>query len=133
MQQKEFETLTGVKVSAEDYADIEKVYMAISMDKEEFCVAWRAGKLCYIVDELMKRIDALEHVRDREMAHVSKAGARADAAALWMLEKADEYDDAELKQAAIDLVGLHQVAITDVKNGFALSDIERDYIMANLR
>ena len=35
MLQKEFEALTGKKVTAEEYAEIEKVYMAIdNMDKE---------------------------------------------------------------------------------------------------
>lgn len=44
MLQKEFEALTGKKVTAEEYAEIEKVYMAIdNMDKEEFCAACGKG------------------------------------------------------------------------------------------
>ena len=46
MQQVEFEALTGKKVSAEQYAEIEKVYMAAyAMDKQEFCAAWKAGEM----------------------------------------------------------------------------------------
>ena len=60
MLQKEFEALTGKKVTAEEYAEIEKVYMAIdNMDKEEFCAAWNEQKFGYIVGELVKSVCAV--------------------------------------------------------------------------
>jgi len=60
MLQKEFEALTGKKVTAEEYAEIEKVYMAIdNMDKEEFCAAWNEQKFGYIVGELVKSVQEL--------------------------------------------------------------------------
>lgn len=133
MLQKEFEALTGKKVTAEEYAEIEKVYMAIdNMDKEEFCAAWNAGKLCYIVDELVKHVRALEEVRDRKKAQVDAAEKKAEAAARMLLAKADKYDDGDLKTAAIDLVGLMQVVLIDVEEGYKLSNVERDYILENL-
>lgn len=133
MLQKEFEALTGKKVTAEEYAEIEKVYMAASgMDKQEFCTAWNAGKLCYIVDELVKHVRALEEVRDRKKAQVDAAEKKAEAAARMLLAKADMYDDGDLKTAAIDLVGLIQVVLIDVEEGYKLSNVERDYILENL-
>lgn len=133
MLQKEFEALTGKKVTAEEYAEIEKVYMAIdNMDKEEFCAAWNAGKLCYIVDELVKHVRALEEVRDRKKAQVDAAEKKAEAAARMLLAKADKYDDGDLKTVAIDLVGLMQVVLIDVEEGYKLSNVERDYILENL-
>ena len=133
MQQKEFEALTGKKVTAEEYADIEKVYMAAyGMDKQEFCAAWNAGKFCYIMDELVKHVQALEEVRDRKNAQVGEAEEKAEAAVRVLLAKADKYEDGDLKTAAIDLVGLQQVVLIDVEEGYKLSNVERDYILENL-
>ena len=133
MLQKEFEALTGKKVTAEEYAEIEKVYMAIdNMDKEEFCAAWNEQKFGYIVGELVKHVRALEEVRDRKKAQVDAAEKKAEAAARMLLAKADKYDDGDLKTVAIDLVGLMQVVLIDVEEGYKLSNVERDYILENL-
>lgn len=133
MLQKEFEALTGKKVTAEEYAEIENMYMAASdMDKQEFCAAWNAGKLCYIVDEIVKHVRVLEEARDHKKAQVDAAEKKAEAAARMLLTKADKYDDGDLKTVAIDLVGLMQVVLIDVEEGYKLSNVERDYILENL-
>lgn len=133
MNIKEFESLTGLKVTAEEYADIEKVYMAAyGMDKQEFCAAWKDGKLCYIVDELVKHVQALEEVRDRKKAQLDELDEKATATAEMLLRKANSYEDAELKKAAIELVGLQRVVLIDVEHGYKLSAAERDYILENI-
>lgn len=133
MLQKEFEALTGKKVTAEEYADIEKVYMAIdNMDKEEFCAAWNEQKFGYIVGELVKSVQVLTKWRDHWKAQVDAAEKKAEAAARMLLAKADKYDDGDLKTVAIDLVGLMQVVLIDVEEGYKLSNVERDYILENL-
>jgi len=41
----EFETLTGLSVSDEEYAKIEKIYLnAGELDKESFCKGWKQAK-----------------------------------------------------------------------------------------
>lgn len=133
MLQKEFEALTGKKVTAEEYAEIEKVYMAASgMDKQEFCAAWNAGKLCYIVDELVKHVRALEEVRDRKKAQVDAAEEKAEDAAFVLLNSANEHNDEDMKEASIELVGMKTAVRIDLENGFKLSEAERDYILENL-
>lgn len=41
MTQQEFENLTGLQTAPEDYKEIENVYLATSLDKEEFCEMWK--------------------------------------------------------------------------------------------
>ena len=133
MQQKEFEALTGKTVTAEEYADIERVYMAIDgMDKQEFCAAWNEQKFGYIVDELVKQVEDLRKWRDHWKEQMDEAEEKAEAAARMLLEKAEMYGDGDLKTAAIDLVGLEQVVLIDVEEGYKLSNVERDYILENL-
>lgn len=133
MQQTEFEALTGKKVSAEEYAEIEKVYMAADgMDKQEFCAAWKAGKMAYIVDELVKQVEGLRKWRDAYRQKLDDADEKDEAAALTMLEFAHKNDIKELKEAAVKLVGLEMVTRLDVENGWLLSERERDYILENI-
>lgn len=133
MLQKEFEALTGKKVTAEEYAEIEKVYMAASgMDKQEFCTAWNAGKLCYIVDELVKSVQELTKWRDHWKKQMDEAEEKAEDAAFVLLNCANEHNDEDMKEAAIALVGMKTAVRIDLENGFKLSEAERDHLLENL-
>lgn len=133
MLQKEFEALTGKKVTAAEYAEIEKVYMAIdNMDKEEFCVAWNEQKFGYIVDELVKQVQELTKWRDHWKKQMDEAEEKAEDAAIALLYGANKHNDEDMKEAAINLVGLDAVVRLDIENGFELNQRERDYILENL-
>lgn len=133
MLQKKFEALTGKKVTAEEYAEIEKVYMGIdNMDKEEFCAAWNEQKFGYIVDELVKSVQGLTKWRDHWKKQMDEAEKKAEDAAIALLYGANKYNDEGMKEAAINLVGLDAVVRLDVENGFELNQRERDYILENL-
>lgn len=133
MLQKEFEALTGKKVTAAEYAEIEKVYMAIdNMDKEEFCAAWNEQKFGYIVDELVKSVQELTKWRDHWKKLMDEAEEKAEDAAFVLLNSANEHNDEDMKEAAIELVGMKTAVRIDLENGFKLSEAERDYILENL-
>lgn len=133
MLQKEFEALTGKKVTAEEYAEIEKVYMAASgMDKQEFCAAWNEQKFGYIVDELVKQVQELTKWRDHWKKQMDEAEGKAEDAAFVLLNGANEHNDEDMKEAAIALVGMKEAVYIDVKEGFKLSEAERDYLLENL-
>lgn len=133
MLQKEFEALTGKKVTAEEYADIEKVYMAIdNMDKEEFCAAWNEQKFDYIVGELVKSVQGLTKWRDHWKKLMDEAEEKAEDAAFVLLNSANEHNDEDMKEAAIALVGMKEAVRIDLENGFKLSEAERDHLLENL-
>ena len=133
MLQKEFEALTGKKVTAEEYAEIEKVYMAIdNMDKEEFCAAWNEQKFGYIVGELVKSVQGLTKWRDHWKKQMDEAEEKAEDAAIALLYGANKHNDEGMKEAAFNLVGLDAVVRLDIENGFELNQRERDYILENL-
>lgn len=133
MLQKEFEALTGKKVTAEEYAEIEKVYMAIdNMDKEEFCAAWNEQKFGYIVGELVKSVQGLTKWRDHWKKQMDEAEEKAEDAAIALLYGANKHNDESMKEAAINLVGLDAVVRLDIENGFELNQRERDYILEKL-
>ena len=133
MQQVEFEALTGKKVTAEEYAEIEKVYMAVDgMEKAEFCAAWKEQKFGYIVDELVKQVHKMAQWRENLKEQLDEADEKEQDAAFVLLNGANEHDDEDMKEAAIKLVGLDTAVRIDIENGFTLNERERDYILENL-
>lgn len=57
MQQKEFEELTGLQVTPEEYYEIEQIYNTVdAIDKKEFCEHWKRGNYMYIFAQLVKKV-----------------------------------------------------------------------------
>lgn len=68
MQQKEFEELTGLQVTPEEYYEIEQIYNTVdTIDKKEFCEHWKRGNYMYIFTQLVKKVrDYEKWVNDNE-------------------------------------------------------------------
>lgn len=76
MQQKEFEDLTGRKVSESDFARIYEMYMRTgSMERQEFCAEWQRHGRSPLVEALMKDGDAKE--RSMRQLRLENAALRA--------------------------------------------------------
>lgn len=61
MTQKEFEDRTGLNTNAEEYAAIEKMYMAAGdMDKDEFCLCWRQTGKNPLTKILARQVEILK-------------------------------------------------------------------------
>lgn len=57
MLQKEFEQLTGIKVSEEDFEKINEMYIeAGNMDKKSFCEAYKKGDFLSVVHTVIETV-----------------------------------------------------------------------------
>lgn len=57
MLQKEFEQLTGIKVSEEDFKTINEMYIeAGNMDKKSFCEAYKKGDFLSVVPTVIETV-----------------------------------------------------------------------------
>lgn len=57
MLQKEFEQLTGIKVSEEDFETINEMYIeAGNMDKKSFCEAYKKGDFLSVVPTVIEKV-----------------------------------------------------------------------------
>lgn len=57
MLQKEFEQLTGIKVSEEDFEKINEMYIeAGNMDKKSFCEAYKKGDFLSVVSTVIETV-----------------------------------------------------------------------------
>lgn len=60
MLQSEFYERTGVTLSCEEYAKVERVYDYVKMDKDHFCEEWLKIRSSALFDETMDAFEAFE-------------------------------------------------------------------------
>mgnify|MGYP003502072910 CR=1 FL=1 len=60
MLQWEFEKLLGRKATEEEYVKANAVYIACSLNKEQFCKEWEAVKDSKLVIDLQEMVDYYE-------------------------------------------------------------------------
>ncbi len=60
MLQSEFYERTKVTLTGDEYADVERMYNSVQMDKDEFCKLWLKSRDSRLVAELMDTVRKLE-------------------------------------------------------------------------
>lgn len=131
MQQKEFEELTGLQVTPEEYYEIEQIYNTVdTIDKKEFCEHWKWGNYMYIFSQLVKKIRDYEKWVDDNEKWAKEQKEKKDACIPVLLDKADSYGDYKLKEVAISLAGVRTTAKICVAHGYKLCADEKSYLLA---
>lgn len=136
MTHQEFSERTGLVISSEDYATVERIYMAAGgMDKDNFCKAYKdltaegrslATWMMCEVEAKQKRISSLTaevDMKNRELRDLAEI----------LLDKAYVHDDIDLYRLAVDMIGEREAVIVSLKAGRELRDDEVQYIINNLK
>lgn len=133
MTQKEFEERVKCAVNAETFAIINQLYMATGMDKDEFCKEFKAmddptiGGIRRSLWEIGKRLGTLEAINANMKNSMRK---RNDDLAGVLIGKAHAYDDTDLRNEAVGLVGEVDVVKWTIKLGLPLWDEDRKAILS---
>lgn len=128
MQQKEFEELTGMQTTSEEYYEIEQIYnTADTIDKKEFCEHWKRGNYMYIFAQLVKKIRDYEKWAEDNSEWVKK---QQDVCIPVLLDKANVYNDYKLKEVAISLAGVRKTARLSIMHDYKLCTDEKEYLLA---
>lgn len=106
MQKEEFEERTGWKVSASEYATVERAYMlAGEMDKDAFCRHWKeCGKNPLVVAMIAEGLKREEREARLEKERRQLLASREEEAE-FLLGKSCAYDDSDFRDEAIRLIG----------------------------
>lgn len=129
MTQKEFETLTGKEVTAEEYQNIEAVYMADKgMDKVAFCEMWvntpKAAQKMMIemaVNEQRVKNDAKVAVQSllNEKKHLLDV----------MFESVQRMSDPELRKECIKQMGAKEYCKKLLEGGYKLWEDDKQLMI----
>ena len=133
MTQKEFETRTGLTVSADEYAGIEAVYMAAGeMDKDVFCAEWKKiGGSRLVMDlfgEVMRQRGEIERLKGDEQESRKLLGEAAE----YLIEKSSERDDIGMRRQACRLIGEREVVMYKLNYDQMLCDEDIVWIREQL-
>ena len=128
MLKSEFDSLTGSKVSDDAYETAEAIYMASSMDKGDFCRAWK--DLTPIALELVKDLaKAVDIYREKSQAQ----SAIAESAGKMLLELANRTGAGGgrdiLRGQSEQLLGRKAYIKECFEKGYSLTDEDRQYLL----
>lgn len=128
MTQQEFEKLAGHKIDSKSYELINRIYNMVSFSKNEFvaevkCMS-RGIDICEsdIVLELLRKAEGYEKAYFEEC---NKNIERAH----FLIDKDYAYDDTDLYNEAVNMIGIADVVKYKVANNFPLWEDDRKYIL----
>ena len=88
MTQKEFEERTGLKLTADNYTEVETCYMNTDLDKDAFCKLW------------MKNPAALKEIEQKTVL-VRELYEERKCLANFLIEQAEKWSASDLREKAI--------------------------------
>lgn len=134
MTQQEFQDLTGRKVTADEYRNIEKMYYAVpNMDKHEFCKRWVQTGNNPLTIELTKQTVLLKGMLEERNNEAEDCHCKMEELAWFLIGKAVAYEDSDFYKEAIRIVGQKAAILHKIKMGYSLWKEDREYIKDNLK
>jgi hypothetical protein len=125
MTKQEFEARTGLKVNSEDYARIEKMYMAAgNMDKDLFCAEYKKVGTSVLVAELFRQVLVLKgQLEERNNELDDAVQGRADVAEFLVGKAAVHKDDdgEDFYRVALRIAGRNDCVRTKLEYGYPLN------------
>ena len=130
MNRQEFEQRTGLKVTAEEYAEVEKIYMAAGeMDKETFCASWKACGSDPLVKELADQSRGWEESCGEYEDQMADMEEERVELAKFLLGKSCAYNDSDFRREAIKLVGESKAVAMKINLNLPLWDEDKEIIL----
>lgn len=129
MTQQEFETRTGLNVSASEFDYIHRVYMAAgSLDKDAFCKEWKASHkairtsaiLCAIVEENEHNVGNIGCLQQQFKCEKENFKAYSEHMADFLILQAEKWSAPDLREKAIKMVGTKEYIRRRLNFGFGL-------------
>ena len=128
MTKQEFQERVGYAVSDADFDKINQMYLESgqNMDKDAFCEDYKKHSDSVLLAIFFNRVDRLEDKLDVKREEL---GVLLNC----LLKKAAEYNDDEMLNKAIQVVGEAAVIKRKAHLGLPFTDAEREYIIENLK
>ena len=129
MTQQEFETRTGLNVSASEFDFIHRVYMAAgALGKDDFCKEWKASHkairtsaiLCAIVEENEHNVGYIGSLQSQLKREKENFKAYSEHMADFLILQAEKWSASDLREKAIKLVGIKEYLRRRIEFGFGL-------------
>lgn len=137
MKVTKFTQLTGMRLTPEEMAGMFRIYGGCSrtLSDEEFCAMWKAGDFRALLDVVAKERKLTEEAYCKALENLKttrrECGQKGIEQAEFLLVKAEQYRDAEMRERAVVLVGERDVTFMKKLLKLPLWDEDLDYIANN--
>lgn len=126
MTKEEFEDRTGIK-SDMVFEEANRMYMkAGDMDKDAFCDDYKEHGDSILLSYFYHHSNMLEKQK-------KDLDSFKNEIACFLLEKADEWDDKELRKKAVELIGEKEVILRKIELDLELWNEDKSYIKDNIQ
>ena len=131
MLRSEFEERTGLKVTTDEYNEIDIAYMASTLEKDDFCKMWKTmndvarQQMIYMAKELNYQTKARIEVLKRQKEDRIKMGE-------FLADEAQKYSSEDARTIAINELGFKAYIAYKVSKGYAMWDIDLKDIVEHL-
>ncbi len=127
MTLQEFTERTGLAPTAEEYKQIEMVYLeADNMDKDEFCKDFKKHGQSTILATFYRQA---ERLKEKCNSFKEENNKMVD----FLLERAQAFSDMQLLEKAIQMIGHAEVIKRKIALEHPLWNIDKEYIKDNIR
>ena len=115
MTQKEFEERTGLKLTADNYIEVETCYMNTDLDKDAFCKLW------------MKNPAALKEIEQKTVL-VRELYEERKSIANFLIDQAEKWSASDLREKAISMIGEKEYLRRKIARGYNLWDADKELL-----
>lgn len=120
MLQQEFEERTGLKLSADGYAEVEECYMNTDLDKDMFCKLWMEPP------SALKEIEK-KTVLTRELYEERKCLSN------FLIDQAEKWSASDLREKAITMIGEREYLRRKITKGYNLWEADKELLLDILK
>lgn len=124
MLQKEFEQLTGIKPSVEEFDLIHAIYMNTALDKNQFCEDYKKH---HISDsEIVKSLHAVSVNYQLQYQEAQKQLSKEQVdMTMFLIEQAEKWSATDLREKAISIIGIEKYLSIKLAKGYNLWELDR--------
>lgn len=124
MTLSEFNQLAKANLTVEQYTRVENMYMtADNMDKYSFCQDWKKHHDSELVQLFYDKCNRLQ-------AEATALSGQISQLAMFMMEQAEKYSSAEMREKAIELLGEREYLTIKIQKGYNLWEKDRELIVS---
>lgn len=133
MTLQEFNQLTGLNATENEFENINEMYMAAGeMDKATFCKEYKQHGKSQLAAELMEAFRLEQEEVDKAYEYMHKRNKERDQLVDFLLEQSQELGSTALQKKAIDMIGHTYVIRRKIELGLTLCELDLEYISKNL-
>lgn len=120
MLQQEFEQLTGLKMKADDYSEVEEIYMNTELDKDQFCKLW------------IENPTALKEI-ERKTVLVRELYEERKSLVNFLIDQAEKWSASDLREKAISMIGGREYLRRKIDKGYNLWEADKELLLDILK